>query len=164
MKNRFAIVLFLIMGLGTVDTLADDISEIQLLDGSVVYGEIISLNEGVYTVESISLGTLEIDGSKIKMIRLKPDRTTGNEAVEEGQKITAEDLEALQKSMEIDQEVIDLILALRDDPQVQDILKDPEIVNALISHDTAALIANPKIIELLNHPKVRTIQKKVLKK
>ena len=54
-----------------------------------------------------------------------------------------------------------MIQSLKDDPQFTKILEDPEIMNAVSSGDTAALMANPKFLQLLHNPTVRDIQQKV---
>ena len=73
----------------------------------------------------------------------------------------ADQVEALQEHMEAQPEVMDTIRRLQSDPQFQDILNDPEIVKALESGDNAALLANPKINNLMNHPAVQDITKKL---
>jgi len=56
---------------------ADNLRQIELLDGSMISGEVISLIDGVYTIQSTSLGTLKIDEAKIASIHLqtKPQKT-----------------------------------------------------------------------------------------
>ncbi len=70
-------------------------------------------------------------------------------------------LEALQERMEAQPEVMDAIRQLQSDPQFQDVLNDPEIRKALESGDAAALLANPKINSLTDHPAVQDITKKL---
>jgi len=70
-------------------------------------------------------------------------------------------VEALQERMEAQPEVMDTIRRLQSDPQFQDVLDDPEIVKALGSGDIAALLANPKVNNLINHPAVQDITKKL---
>jgi hypothetical protein len=70
-------------------------------------------------------------------------------------------VEALQERMEARPDVADEIRGLQSDPQFQDVLSDPDIRKALESGDTAALLANPKINNLTNHPAVQDITKKL---
>lgn len=148
---------------GYTSAFADDLTEIKLLDGSVIYGEIVSLNEGIYTVNSASLGMLEIEGSQILLIRLKAESPAAGTTSGDGDKLSESDIKALSKSMNLDETVIDLIISMQNDPEIHEIIKDPDIMNALIKHDTAALLANPKIIKLLKNPKFKAIQKKIAK-
>ena len=65
------ILLFLILDLFTGFALAGDEREIELDDGSLIYGEIVSFQDGMYKIKSETLGTMEIEGSKILAIRSK---------------------------------------------------------------------------------------------
>src|SRR5512139_2143183 len=64
----------------------------------------------------------------------------------------------LQEKMMADKYITALILALRDDPEIQTLLNDPEIQKAVSQGDTAALTSNPRFMQLLNNPRVREIQ------
>ena len=53
--------------------LAGELSEIELTDGSIIRGEIVSFINGVYTVKSGSVGTVRIDESDVQLIRVKSE-------------------------------------------------------------------------------------------
>jgi hypothetical protein len=139
-----------------VTSSAAEIKEIELTDGSVITGEVLSLSSGVYTIRTSSLGTLKIDDVKVRTIR--PQSTSSSR-----QSSQTSDVKSLQDKMMSDQEVMGMIQSLKDDPQFTKILEDPEIMNAVSSGDTAALMANPKFLQLLHNPTVRDIQHKVAK-
>jgi len=143
-------------GIVTVTTSAAEIKEIELTDGSVITGEVLSLSSGVYTIRTSSLGTLKLDEVKVRTIR--PQSTSSSR-----QSSQTSDVKSLQDKMMSDQEVMSMIQSLKDDPQFLKILEDPEIMNAVSSGDTAALMANPKFLQLLHNPTVRDIQQKVAK-
>jgi len=135
---------------------AAEIKEIELTDGSIITGEVLMLNSGVYTIRTGSLGTLTIDDAKVRSIR--PQNTaTSRQSSQTG------DVKSLQDKMMSNQEIMGMILSLKDDPQFTKILEDPEIMNAVNSGDTAALMANPKFLQLLRNPTIRDIQQKVAK-
>ncbi len=155
MIRAFIISLFL-SALLAVTSSAGEIKEIELTDGSVITGEVLSLNSGVYTIKTSSLGTLKIDDAKVRTIRSQStslSRPSGQSS-EAG---------SLQDKMMSDQEVMGMIQSLKDDPEFTKILEDPEIMNAMSSGDTAALMANPKFLQLLHNPTVRDIQQKMTK-
>ncbi|MEK6744166.1 MAG: hypothetical protein AABZ15_11170 [Nitrospirota bacterium] len=137
--------------------LAGEIKEIELTDGSVITGEVLSLNSGVYTIRTGSLGMLKIEDTKVRTIRT-PGSTSSSRLSAPGS-----DTRSLQDKMMSDKDVMSMIQSLKDDPQFTKILEDPEIMNAVNSGDTAALMANPKFLQLLHNPTVRDIQKKVSK-
>jgi hypothetical protein len=136
---------------------AAEVKEIELTDGSVITGEVLSLNNGIYTIRTGSLGTLTIKDSKVRSISTpgsaSPSRQSGQNS----------DVRSLQDKMMSDQEVMGMIQSLKDDPQFIKILEDPEIMNAVVSGDTAALMTNPKFLQLLHNPTVQGIQQKVAK-
>jgi len=136
---------------------AAEIKEIELIDGSLITGEVLSLNNGVYTIRSVSLGTLTINAAKILTIRPQvsssPSRQAGH----------ASDIKTLQDKMLSNTEVMGIIESLKDDPQFMKALEDPGIMNAVNSGDVASLIANPKFLELLRNPAIQNIQQKVAK-
>jgi len=141
-------------GILAVTSSAAEIKEIELTDGSIITGEVLSLSSGVYTIRTVSLGVLEIDDAKVRAIR--PQGTPSSQR--SGQ---TGDVKSLQDKMMSDREVMGMIQSLKDDPQFTKILEDPEIMNAVQSGDTAALMANPKFLQLLHNPTVRDIQQKV---
>ena len=143
-------------GILAVTSSAAEIKEIELTDGSIITGEVLSLSSGVYTIRTVSLGVLKIDDAKVRAIR--PQGTPS--AQRSGQ---TGDVKSLQDKMMSDRDVMGMIQSLKDDPQFTKILEDPEIMNAVQSGDTAALMANPKFLQLLNNPTVRDIQQKVVK-
>ena len=129
---------------------AGEIKEFELKDGSVIYGEIVSFSGGTFTVRSKSFGTVEIDESKIRAIRSR---------VPVGRK--RDQIQQLQQKMMSDEEVVQMILSLQNDPDVQNILKDPEIMEAVNAGDINALLSNPKFMKLLENPAIQDIRKKV---
>ena len=143
-------------GILAVTSSAAEIKEIELTDGSIITGEVLSLSSGVYTIRTVSLGTLKIDDAKVRAIR--PQGTPSSQ-----QSGRTGNVKSLQDKMLSDQEVMGMIQSLKDDPQFTKILDDPEIMNAVSTGDTAALMANPKFLQLLNNPTVRDIQQKVAK-
>ena len=156
--TRICLLLFLSTMYGNV--FAGELSEIELTDGSKIYGEIVSLYDGVYTINSDSLGTLQIGKSEIRLIKLKTDGPQkGDVKIYEKAAIKSE-IKNLQKSIIIDGEIMNMILSLMNDPQIQEVLQDPDIMNALNSGDIASLLSNPKFKNLLNNPRIQEIQKK----
>ena len=135
--------------------------EIELTDGSVIYGEILSVDSGVYTIRSSTMGVLKIDQSKIRGIRFGSygaDKESSADLPKEG---APSELQAIQKSLLGNEEVLSIILSLQEDPEFQKILNDPSVMDAVLSGDIQSLMANPKFLQILNHPKIKAIQSKM---
>ncbi len=149
--------LILILAAGTV--LAGEMREVELTDGSVITGEVLSLSGGIYTVKSGSLGIIKLEESKVRAIRSRIP--SGSGAQKDGQAGSEAEARSLQEKMLSDKEVMSMIQSLRDDPEFQKILEDPEVMKAVQAGDLPALMANPRFMKLLNNSTVQEIQKKV---
>lgn len=138
---------------------ANELREIELADGSVLNGEILSLANGVFTIRSPNLGVITIEDAKVRTIRAK--QATGSASGDHGSSGLAEQARSVQGKIMGDKEIMGLILSLQGDPDFQKILADPEVMRAVSAGDITALTANPKFMQLLNNPTVQRIQQKV---
>jgi hypothetical protein len=148
----------IILGLFHVNALAGEVREIELMDGSVISGEVLSLNNGIYTVRSGSLGIMKLEESRVRTIRAK---SSSMNAQPEQNSSSPGEIQSLQQKLMGDKEIMGLIQTLQSDPEFQKILEDPEVMKAVNSGDVAALTANPKFMKLLNNATVQEIEKKV---
>ena len=133
----------------------------ELTDGSVICGEIVSSKGGIYTLKSSTLGTVRIEESNIRAIRFKaPAKTNGKE---QGLNHTSAEaqVQLLKQLMMGDQELIRMILSLLNDPDVQGILEDPSIIQAVNGGAIEALTSNPKFMKLLKTPTIQDITRKM---
>ena len=154
--------ILLLLSLSVGNVFAGDIREVELKDGSVICGEIISSEGGVYTLKSSILGTVKIEESEIRIIRFKPSSKSKEKQRDSTQTSTEARVQALQQLMMGDKEIMSMILSLVNDPEVENILKDPSIMKAVNSGDIEALLSNPKFMKFLNNPAVKDISKKTL--
>jgi hypothetical protein len=147
----FIMYLIMILSLLAGSATAGELREIQLSDGSVVSGEVLSLNGGIYTIKSETLGTLRLEESKVRVIRPKSSSkdNIGN------------DTKSLQEKIMSDQEIMSLIPSLQNDPEFKKIMEDPELMKAVAAGNIAVLMADPRFMKLLSNPTVQEIQKKV---
>ena len=154
--------ILLLLGVLIGNVLAGEFREVELNDGSVIFGEIVSSKGGVYTLKSSTLGTVKIEESKIRVIRFKPSVKAGGKQGDSAQTSTEARVRALQQLMMGDKEIMTMILSLLNDPEIQKILGDPSITKAINSGDTEALISNPKFMKLLSNATVKDISKKIV--
>ena len=156
MKQAMILLFFLaLLQAGAV--LAGEIKEIELTDGTVLSGEVLSLANGVYTIRTVSLGALKVEDAKVRAIRPRGALSSSPQAGPAG------DVRSLQNTMMADREVMGLIESLKDDPQFRSALEDPSLVKAVNEGDVAALMANPRFLQLLSNPAVHDIRQKVSK-
>jgi hypothetical protein len=70
-------------------------------------------------------------------------------------------VQELQEKMLKDSDIMSLILALQNDPEMQALLSDPAVLNAVQTGDINALTNMPRFMQLLNNPRIQEIQKLV---
>ena len=156
---------FLILFFWCSHIFAGEVRQIELNDGSVISGEIIAFANGVYTIQSSSLGTFDIEDSKIRTIR-SPSTESAPKAIPHNPSQTpptsaaamGSDLQALQGLIMSNPQTLDSVMSLKDDPDFQAIMQDPEVMNAVMSGNFNVLLTNPKFMKLLEHPQVKDIQ------
>ena len=146
-----------VLGLTAGHVSAGEMREIELKDGSIITGEVLSLSNGIYTIKSDSLGVLRLEESTVRAIRSKSP--SGSAASSPSS--TGAEIGSLQKKMLSDQEIMGLIQSLQNDPEFKKIVEDPEVMKAVNAGDITALMANPRFMKLLNNSTVQEIQKKV---
>lgn len=152
---------FLFLSLLCLTASAGDLREIELTDGSTISGEVLSLNNGIYTIKSDSLGTITIDETKVRAIRAKLSSSGGGVGPASGGTASTGEVKSMQEKMLSDKEIMSLIHSLQNDPDFKKILEDPEIMKAVNEGDIATLAANPRFMKLLNNATVKEIEKKV---
>ena len=129
--------------------------EIELTDGSLIKAEVVSLQDGVYTLHSESMGDIKIPAEKIKTIRLTSIADTPAPASPETAPHISSQAGNMRHSLMQNPGDMNKILSLQDDPLVQSILQDPKTMQAINAGDLGSLLADPKIQTLMQHPTVR---------
>jgi hypothetical protein len=156
---RICIILFFITFCG--NAFAGELMDFELTDGTTIHGRLVSYANGVYTIKTKSLGIVKVGEEKVKTTRRAGGAVSGPLAAQSAGGGIGPDVQGMVTKMQGDEEIMYLINSLKDDPEMQAILNDPETMKAISAGDLSALMANPKIMELLNNQKVREIQKKM---
>ena len=131
--------------------------EIVLKDGSVITGEVLKFDGNHYTVNSLSLGTVNIGNAEVSVIRTPGSISDSNKGAVS---ISPGEISAMQQQLMSNQEIMALINSLQHDPQVREILADPEIMQAISAGNIQALMNNPKFKTLLDNPTIQSITEK----
>jgi len=132
-------------------------AKLVLKDGTVIQGEIDSLKDAVYTVESKSLGTLQIRQEDVQIIDHGAASAAAIGAPTSAPMAESNQLKAVQSKLAQDPTLLSKVEALQSDPEVQAILNDPEIMSTIASGDYLALMNHPKIIALTQNSKIREV-------
>ena len=135
--------------------------QIQLTDGSMISGAIISFREGVYTLQSGSLGTIKIDESQIKLIRMDSHGTAPFQPANASNGSVDNTIQTLQKSMSQNPQIMEMIQTLQNDPEIQSLIQDKDIMEAVTAGDINSLMSDPEFIKIFENPSIQQIQKEV---
>ena len=138
---------------------------IELKDGSRIEGEIQSIDNGVYTVLSPSIGTVHVAQSNIVRIVYSsdvPNAPDSSGKPSSGKSSTHDDaltgdIHQLQTRLAQDPAAMQSIMSLESDPQIQAILSDPAIVKAIQEGDYVSLLGNAKIQALENNEHLKQL-------
>ncbi len=171
MMKVAAIVTFMLFILAG-QAFAAEPAEINLRDGSVIRAEVISLQDGLYTLRSETLGTIVIEKSKISSIKMgagdparthvsTPSSITPNAAPQTAAPNITAQINTMRDAMMSDQSIMNNLSSLTNDPDVMRAAQDPEIMKDLASGDVTALMSNDKFMQLLNNPAIQETIKKV---
>lgn len=136
---------------------AGEFRRIELTDGSVLAGEVLSYQNGTYQVRTHALGTISIEDSRIRSIG-----TPGNASPTANPTPAVGQIRSLQEQMQSDEQVMDIIRSLKDDPAFRQVLEDPAVLKAIEAGDLSTLMTNPKFMQLMNNPKTLEIKNKVI--
>jgi len=98
----------------------------------------------------------------ILLLGLLPIQVSAGDFEQSSKASFNKDMQALQNTMMNDKEIMNLILALQNNPDMKKILEDPDILNAVNSGDISALTANPRFMKLMNNQIMKEIQQKVM--
>lgn len=149
---------------GEFSAVAGEISTIELNDGSIISGEVVSFDGSTWLIKSASMGALKIEAAKVVSIR---SQAGGREAplrgASAGSHGNTADIQAMQQSIMGNAQLMTMIMNLQNDPEVQAILQDPEIMQAVQAGDMNALMANPRFRRLMENTKVKEITREAIK-
>jgi small nuclear ribonucleoprotein (snRNP)-like protein len=130
--------------------------EIDLVDGTVISGKLVSFDDGIYTIHSTTLGTLKIREKNVRSIHnmTLAEETTPDIGTPNG-------IQSLQQRLLADEDIMKMITSLLQDPDFQEILQDQALMKAISSGDLSTLISDPKFQKLLNKSTVEQIKEKL---
>ena len=132
---------------------AAPVQYIEFSDGSRVRAEVISLDDGVYTLRSEMLGEMRIPADRIKSIST---RELAGTAAAPGLSTQAQ-INSMRESLLQDPNALAKIQSLQNDPLVKEILSDEAAMRAINSGDLETLTNDPRFKALMEHSTVREI-------
>jgi|SRR5581483_11357823 len=180
MKTSTAFFLFTFLSFSSL-VHGDMLREIELIDGSTIRAQVLSMDGKTYRLRSEILGDIDVPEYRIKAIRTpraestspqsrgtatptaqpqsepEPTVTDNNPPSISPPPAAIPSAGDLQQAFSQDPTAMNKILSLQDDPLVQDILRDEQLMQAIHSGNLGALMNDPKIRALMSNPTVRDL-------
>ena len=142
--------IFLFLWIVPSSSHAGVVSQIKLLDGSVIQAEIISFSNGVYKLRSEMLGTLSIAEDRVQSIRPNKSQTPEMlEKLETSNLSVGKKVQGLQQKLTSDPKTMEMLLDLGNDPSMIGVLNDKDLMRAIQQGNLSTVIKNPKIQKLM---------------
>ena len=135
---------------------ADQPQRVVLKDGSEIVATLRSVQGGVYSFESASLGTIHIEKQRVLRIEaLEAPAATGSPLA------PGPEMHDLQTQILSDPALIGALMELQGSPAMQALLQDPEILRAAARGDVETLRNNPKMQRLMADPDIQRITRQL---
>lgn len=132
---------------------------ITLKDGSVIKGELVSFENGTYTVETENLGKLELPEASVISIATKGAAVQAPFAAV--QPDFAKNVSAMQNQIMTDPQAMQAVEAMAEDPEIASMISDPNFVQKLstaVSNGNADSVADdPRMQKLMGNPKMQAL-------
>ncbi|MDP2905252.1 MAG: hypothetical protein Q8O22_02980 [Candidatus Omnitrophota bacterium] len=138
-------------------------SRIELTDGSVINGEVVSFLNGTYTINTANFGQITVGAakvSKIESLSAVPAVAQTGLSAQTGMPTSAQ-INAYKEKIMGDPEGVAAMKGLANNPQIQELAKDPQIMDAAKTGDIQALMNNEKFQEIVNNPEIQKAVKKL---
>lgn len=162
MINRLLIILLFVISFNPT-VFSGSVKHIALKDGSVIKGELVSFENGIYTVQTENLGRLQLPEANVVSIAeqtaLNPNSTnspTTNAAPDFSNKVTA-----MQTQIMNDPQAMQTVQAMAEDPEIAAMISDPDFVKqlttAVSNNNVESVAGDPKIQQLMSNPKMQAL-------
>ena len=155
----------------------DQRSRVELTDGSIINGEIVSITNGIYVISTAAFGEIQVEASKVYRIESADDPFVGMPVaptVQSDIPVTSDiqpgipvaptiqsgnfsksQINSIAQGLMSDPESAAIITSLASDPRIQEVIKDPYIQNAAKAGDIQALMKNEKFMGIVNNPNMQ---------
>lgn len=129
-------------------------SRVELTDGSSINAELIGIDGGNYLLRSPTLGEIRVPEASIRAIRplasgaegsTPPGSPAGGQVGEVAGKLLA------------DPRLLEMVEGLRNDPELQSALADPEFMRLVMAGDYQSLSGDPRMQRLMANPAILAI-------
>ncbi len=140
---------------------------ITLKDGSTINGEITSVGNGYYMVNTQGMGQIKVEDKNIVSIAAQaPAAGTTQMMGASGQQnpsslASTPEYKSIQNKIVSSPDLMNDIQSLTEDPEIMSFLSDPAFLAAIQSGNMDTLKNNPRLVRLSQHPKIQALMNKI---
>ena len=163
MIKRYAFII--LVTLTTASPVFAATKNITLKDGSVIKGELVSYQNGVYTLQTENLGRLQLPEANVVSVSSQSASARPQQAVPQAQSNEAPQFSykvaAMQNKIMADPGALEAVQAMAEDPEIAALVSDPDFVKQLtsaVNSDNVDSVGNdPRIQKLMANPKMQAL-------
>lgn len=161
MNHRILSFSFLILILLPLPTHAEASKIFTLKDGATFQGNLSSVENGIYTVESPTLGKVQLKGTDIISINSSVQSATASPLSDQAPKISSADqMKAVKEKITSSPEIMADIQAIASNSDLLPLLTNPALLTAA-AQGPQALQGNPTVEKLLKNPEIQALIQKI---
>lgn len=139
---------------------------ITLKDGSVIKGELVSFDNGTYTVQTENLGLLQLPEGNV--ISVATGGAVAQAPVAASKPEFAKNVSDMQSQIMADPQTMEAVQAMAEDPEIVAMISDPNFIKKLttaVSNDNVESVADdPRLQELMGNPKMKALVQQLQEK
>lgn len=135
--------------------------QFELVDGSIIKGAIASFKEGVYEVQTTTLGKITIPASDIKLIRYEDHPSPSSAPPQNVSAELQEQIDIISGVLTSDPTNVTSIMDLHNDADFQAVLQDESIMRAVQMLDLETLMSSQKFRNLMTKEEVKKLLQNV---
>lgn len=153
-------------------------SRIILNDGTTIFGKVVGMNDGVYVIRTDTMGDINVNADNVVEISAntckasapaqqkmnildgasrRSNSSDDNESTANRYAQQQQDATTRVQSMMMNENFMENMMQLGNSPEMQNVLNDEEVMNAISNGDYDYLMNNPKMNELMNSSGIQGI-------
>ena len=162
MINRFFSV-FLLFSFFTPLAFAGSTKQIALKDGSVIKGELVSFENGIYTIQTDNLGQLQLPEANVLSVANETIAAQAPQVAAQAGSAPnfSNKVSTMQNQIMADPQAMQAVQAMAEDPEIAAMISDPDFVKqltaAVSNNNVESVAGDPKIQQLMSNPKMQAL-------
>ena len=148
----------------TATAFAQQPQTINLKDGTSIKGQLTSVANGFYFIDSTTMGRVKISADQILSISNGPAAPAQGQpyitvpgTLDPSGKISADAVNSVKDNMLQDPQIMGLVQELVQDPEIAELMKNPALMQAALTMDPEKIQNNPDVQKLLQNPTMQKI-------